>query len=179
MTTIAFAGRLIDPADAVRVRFPLAAVPAVSERIRTYFRECTATMLVASAACGADLIALRVAEEANIPRRIVLPFDAATFLASSVTSRPGDWEPDYRKLVATAEAEGLLINLGMPSDDSAAYDAATERILDEAEQFGETVRVCIVSEGASRGPGDHSMKMAKDGAARGWPVDHISTVLKT
>ena len=49
------------------------------------------SVLVCSAACGADLIALQAAGRVSLRRRIVLPFEPSRFRDSSVVDRPGDW----------------------------------------------------------------------------------------
>jgi hypothetical protein len=48
----------------------------VTERLRKVFRAERASIVVSSAACGADLIDLREARALGLRRRIVLPFDA-------------------------------------------------------------------------------------------------------
>ena len=73
----ALAGRRIDAPDAKEARFPPANVARVRERIAAALREHDVVALVASAACGADLIALDEAAKLGIRRRIVLPFRAS------------------------------------------------------------------------------------------------------
>jgi hypothetical protein len=88
---IALAGRRVDPPDADFVRFPLKNVLAVRLRIRDALTRHAATTVVASAACGSDLLALDEAGALGLRRRIVLPFDRARFRMTSVVDRPGDW----------------------------------------------------------------------------------------
>ena len=71
---IALAGRRIDTPGTNPPRFPLDSVPLVRARIAELLRVERAAAVVASAACGADLIALEEAERIGIRRRIVLPF---------------------------------------------------------------------------------------------------------
>jgi hypothetical protein len=75
---------------AERVRFPLENAPVVRSRVRAFLNDRGASMLVSSAACGADFISLNAAGELGLGRRIVLPFDAPRFREVSVTDRPGD-----------------------------------------------------------------------------------------
>ena len=180
MTTVALAGRRIDAPDAA-VRFPLARVDAVADALGDYFRRHAVTHLVSSAACGADLVALRVAATAGVARRtVVLPFDVATFRRTSVTDRPGAWGALYDRIVAEVAGEGGLVLLGLESAAPGAYDTATERILDVAgtaagvDDAG-AVRACLVWEGATRGVGDHSLALADGARRRGWPVDEVLT----
>ena len=55
---LAFAGRRMDAAGAAPPRFPLTNVALVRRRIRALLEAHSATAIVSSAACGADLIAL-------------------------------------------------------------------------------------------------------------------------
>jgi hypothetical protein len=92
-----------------------------------------AEALVCSAACGADLIALEEAERLGLRRRIVLPFLPKRFRETSVTDRPGDWGSVFDRLVAAAEAAGELVILHDTVDEDAAYAAANQAIIHEAE----------------------------------------------
>ena len=107
----ALAGRRIDAPDAKEARFPLANVARVRERIAAVLRQHQVAALVASAACGADLIALDEAARLGARRRIVLPFPVDKFREKSVTDRPGDWGALYDRLVRDAAQAGDLIVL--------------------------------------------------------------------
>jgi hypothetical protein len=176
VTTVALAGRRID-APGGPVRFPLERVDAVEAMLRTYYAEHGVAHLVSSAACGADLLALRAAADAGVARRtVVLPFDVATFRRTSVTDRPGDWGALYERIVGEVAAAGGLVVLGLDPDAGAAYDLATEEILAIAATTAGPVRACLVWEGASRGAGDHSLALADGARRRGWPVDEVYTL---
>src|SRR5262245_15369924 len=97
---IALAGRRVDAPNAGTARFPLVNVELVSRRVDELFEHEAATALVSSAACGADLLALKVAGARRMRRRIVLPFDRARFRATSVIDRPGDWGRLYDRILA-------------------------------------------------------------------------------
>src|ERR671936_863361 len=96
---IALAGRRIDAASASPARFPGENIGMVAEALQRLFRTEGATAVVSSAACGADLIALREAGALKLRRRVVLPFAAASFRGSSVTDRPGEWGPLFDAIV--------------------------------------------------------------------------------
>src|SRR5262244_1087768 len=76
---IALDGRRIDALDATRPRFPQQNVEIVRRRIRALLESENASILVSSAACGADLLALCEAASLGLRSRIVLPFDRETF----------------------------------------------------------------------------------------------------
>ena len=61
--TAALAGRRVDTPHAQVARFPLSRVPAVRAAIKDALLQHQVGELVSSAACGADLLALSVAEE--------------------------------------------------------------------------------------------------------------------
>jgi len=127
---IALAGRRIDAAEAAEPRFPPSARARVKRELKRLFRRLEATALVCSAACGADLLALEAAGELGLRRRVVLPFGARRFRATSVVDRPGDWGPLYDAVIAEVRRRRDLVVLRAGSGD-AAYALATQRILDE------------------------------------------------
>jgi hypothetical protein len=186
VTTVALAGRRIDTPDTNPSRFPHAAIGAVEQSLHDYFTEHSVRHLVASAACGADLLALKAAAEAGIElRTIVLPFGVEEFRCTSVADRPGtwldrhgaadDWNALYDRMVAAADAAGTLIVLACGPGDEDAYAMATDRIITEAARNNTAVRACVVWEGAARGVVDHSNALAEGARRHGWSVDQIDT----
>src|ERR1700684_3534400 len=102
---IALAGRRIDAADAKQERFPAKNVAMVRERIRLMLQSQRATVVVSSAACGADLLALSEAGSLGLRRRIVLPFEREKFRATSVMDRPGEWGALYDEALNEVEKD--------------------------------------------------------------------------
>jgi hypothetical protein len=156
---LALAGRRIDAPETQSVRFPLKNVPIVRERLAVLLASEHAEALVCSAACGADLIALAEAERLGLRRRIVLPFPAKRFRETSVTDRPGDWGPLFDRLITEAESAGDLVVLpGTGGNDDAAYAAANQTIVREAEALAQATSdarpyrlvAVIVWEGSAR-----------------------------
>ena len=170
---IALAGRRIDVADAESPRFPERSLGRVAEDLEHLFRTEGASAIVCSAACGADLVALREAGLLGLRRRLVLPFDAASFRQSSVIDRPGDWGPLFDAVVTEVGA-GDLVVLGYPPGDDDSYAAANTAILDEAEALsrlaGEPVCAVTVWEGRSRGEGDSTQAFGDAARTRGLRV---------
>jgi hypothetical protein len=185
---VALAGRRVDPPGAERPRFPLANVEAVAERLWTILLDLEPRVLVCSAACGADLLALDAARTLGISRRIVLPFDASRFRASSVVDRPGEWGPLFDSLYKEALSSNEVVNLSCEGDDEAAYTAATDRILTEAlllttertpegtVSLGREPTAIVVWEGESRGEGDMTARFAMLAAASGMRVVEVATL---
>jgi hypothetical protein len=129
------------------------------------------------------LIALEEAERLGLRRRIVLPFPPDRFRETSVTDRPGNWGPVFDRLVAAAESAGDLVTLSSPGDDDAAYAAANEVIVKEAEVLaGSTVDgtrlrlvAVIVWEGSAREGTDASGGLLTLATKAGFEERSIST----
>jgi predicted acylesterase/phospholipase RssA len=157
---IALAGRRIDGADTTPSRFPRDAIPSVRRRLTDLFAREHAVVLVCSAACGSDLLALEEAERLGLRRRIILPFPPGRFRQTSVVDRPGDWGRMFDRLVAAAESTGDLIVLsGSDNADEMAYAAANKAIVGEAQKLAQGATrhrlvAAAVWEGSARPGGD-------------------------
>lgn len=178
---VALAGRRIDATDADAPRFPLNRIDRARQDVRALLKARAVTTLVSSAACGADLIALDVARELGLRRRIVLPFAPAEFRASSVTDRPGDWGRIFDAEVAHARGVGDLVVLEDAGEGSDAYAAANAAILDEAagaaRQEGDLPLLAVlVWDGRSRGEGDLTEAFGALARSRGVEVTEIRTL---
>ena len=176
---VALAGRRIDASGAEVRRFPLENRELVRERIRDFLVSHRASALVSSAACGADLLALDVAGELGVPRRVVLPFDAGRFRATSVSDRPGDWREMYDRVLAAVEAERGTVVLDQAPGDS-AYARANVRIASEAiklaNQMGTGTLGVIVWDGGPRGPDDLTAQFRRAAQEQGMEVRNLSTI---
>ena len=183
---ITLAGRRIDAPNAPIARFPLEQSPIVHRQIQTLLREMQATVLVSSAACGADLLALDAAGQLGIRRRIVLSFEPEHFRSSSVTDRPGDWGQLYDRIITEVEAAGDLVLLHEATEDEATYMRANQAILDEAQKLARETAVeantevgdvlaVLVWEGSSRGAGDITGAFREEARARAIPTAEILT----
>lgn len=173
---MALAGRRIDAPGATPPRFPLASVARVRGRIGELLEEQRVSLLVCSAACGADLLALEAAEALGIRGRIVLPFDRDRFRESSVTDRPGDWGERYDRLTERARLAGDLVVL---EGGRGSYAAANDAILAEALRASggaEEVVGAIVWDGRPRGDDDLTAAFAESARRAGVPVVEIPTL---
>jgi hypothetical protein len=176
---LAVAGRRVDPADSKQPRFPLTNVDMVRMRVRAILRGKGAIALVASAACGADLIALSEAGGLGMRRRVVLPFERRRFRETSVTDRPGDWGPLYDQILDEVESNGDLVVLQNRSDDD-AYSAANSVILDEALELAKSgdqpVAAVLIWDGTSRSERDLTEEFGVEARKRGVSVTEILTL---
>lgn len=175
---IALAGRRID-APGAEPRFPAEHVPDVTTRVRELFIGLGARALVTSAACGADLIALDIAGDLNMRRRVVLPFEAATFREISVTDRPGPWGRTFDRIIDEVSAAGDLRIVGSGSGES-AFEGTNQIILDETESvrglLGSAAAAVVVWNGHSRGANDFTAQFRDLAKQRGLRVFEVQTL---
>jgi len=174
----AIAGRRIDAIDTLRPAFPLEEVEKVKTQLLHLLTEHRAQAIVTSAACGADLIAIQVAEELDLHCHIVLPFDAAVFRNVSVTDRPGNWGDLFDLAIARAKADGALTILDLPFSDP-AFAATSQIILEEAIRLGETyacpTAVILIWDRKFR-PNDYTQLLGTLATERGIQVFEVLTV---
>jgi hypothetical protein len=172
----------VDAPNALPVRFPAANLATVRERIRAVLTEVIATVVVASAACGADLLALDVARELGIRCAIVLPWDRADFREISVVDRGGEWGGMFDRVVNVAGDAGDLYTLGRGVHDARAFIATNDTILDMAQTIAGAVHptdevVAMVAwDGGSRGADDVTAQFITSARGRGLRVVEILTV---
>lgn len=180
LSVIALAGRRVDAPDATQVRFPPRNVPMVEEGIRKRFQEGV-RVLVCSAACGSDLLALGVASELGIRRRVVLPFARALFRETSVVDRPGEWGERYDRALDEVERQQDLVILGYEPADPAAYARTNAAIVDEAlriaRQEGMLAQALAVWDGTSRGSDDLTAQFLDEARRKGIPVLEVLTLM--
>jgi hypothetical protein len=177
---VALAGRRIDAPDAIPERFPSRCIAPVRERLRAALRERRASALVCAAACGADLIALALAEELGLRRRIVLPFAGDDFRRRSVVDRPGDWGEPFDRLVAEAAGRNDLEILGLPAADPGVFQSTNAAILDRAlalaRETDEPACAFAVWDGPLTGHTDYTQDFVETAQRRGIPVQSIAIV---
>jgi hypothetical protein len=177
-TVVAAAGRRVDQSDAAPERFPLRNRARVRDAISSALAEKAVSVLVSSAACGTDLLALEAAGALGIRRRVILPFDLDRFRAQSVIDRPGDWGPLFDTLIADVAARSDLVILRAGEGDH-AYAQANVAILAEGDALAAATgvaRVALIAwEGASRGPGDLTYLFRAEAVYRGWVIEEVLT----
>jgi hypothetical protein len=178
-TVVALAGRRVDRGDEAIARFPLENVGYVRGQIARLFQELEVQVLVCSAACGADLIALEEANAAGIRSRVVLPFSRDHFCKVSVVDRPGNWVEEFDRMLDKASERGDLVTLDQKGPDDEAFLVASARILDEAvllaKQLAAKVAVIVVWDG-THGNGDTTADLAAKARHQGFDVYELTTL---
>ncbi len=155
-TVAALAGRRIDAPNTKEPRFPLVIIPEVRKLLLALLRREKIRLLICSAACGADLIALDAALKLGIRCRVVLPFEPDKFRRISVVDRPGDWGSLFDHAISVVKSNGDLQVLPDSGDDTLGYQLANRAIVEEAcsESKGRNAIAIVVWEGRSRGEAD-------------------------
>jgi hypothetical protein len=184
---IALAGRRMDAPEAHERRFPLQMKDTVRKRLHDLFVEQSATALVCSGACGADLLALDVAGDLGMHRRMVLPFDCLRFRETSVTDREPaqEWGDLFDRIADELTATHDLITLSSVETGQQAYAAVNRTILDEAfglaqrqQTPGEASRGVLsvaVWEGMTRGAEDLTAALLDEARRRGFKTAEVLT----
>lgn len=157
------------------------------DAIRALFKETKAQALVCSAACGADLLALEVADDLGLYTKVVLPFSPEPFRSTSVTDRPGDWGPLFDRLVSTALQQRALDVIEHSASDHEAYLHVTGTLLQIALDLAKRTRegataavpgvvtAVVVWDGAPRGVDDLTAHFAASAQALAIPMHSIHT----
>ncbi len=148
----ALAGRRIDAESTETTRFPLVRSDAVRAALRELIQEEALELLVCSAACGSDLLALDAALELGVRCRVVIPYGRTEFRRTSVTDRPGDWGTLYDRVITSVEKAGELVVLAASPNDDQAYRRATEAIVSLAAAAAAPRRALAILSGKD-GPG--------------------------
>ena len=175
---LAVAGRRIDAADASVARFALAQAERVSIELRQLLASSRAVAVVASAANGADLLALQAAGDLGIHRVVVLPCAAAAFRVGSVTDRPGDWGRLFDRIIDEVRASDSLVEHDLRPDADAYAQVTDELIARAGEMAGnEGMRAAAVAvwDGVSRGPEDMTAYFRRLAALRRFDLHEVRT----
>ena len=194
---IGFAGRRIDAPDSSLPRFPVSQIDRVYQQITALFIKNEYSMLIVSAACGADLIALQVAQDLRMRYRIILPLAAEMFRVTSVVDRPStkewNWGAMFDGVVSVAQENRDLVILKTGEDRHAGYQAVNQAILDaaqgqcaiqfkqsepEASQDFQGMHAVIAWDGHPRGERDLTWHFANEARMRGFVVTKILTLPK-
>lgn len=157
-------------------------MPRVSVEIDQVFDAAEPEYVVASAACGTDLLVLDAARARGIPYLVVLPFPRASFRERSVADCPGTWLRRFDAVLDDPPPGSRLTVLGPePTSDAMAqsgYAAATRAIVEAAARRGGRVTALIAWEGQAKEGGGHDETAAFRSMAleNGWGLAEVITV---
>ena len=169
------AGRRVDATDEEVPRFPASQVAEVRRKVQEFFNQEKPLAVVCSAACGADLIVLDVADAMGVERYVLLPSKPAEFRNSSVIDRPGDWGDVYDRELKTSQVKLLKLPEGQQG-----YLETNLRLLDQgqalARKHSASAEALIVWNKKTRGPDDVTAHFLAQAKLRKIPVTEIATL---
>ena len=177
---VALAGRRIDKSGPdTPSRFPAKRERSVREELRALFARVRATVLVASAACGADILAHEVAGELGMRRVLLLPTHPSKFRAASVDDRGSGWGERFDLLLHDITLQGDVRVLRLDAS-LASYMQLNETLLDVAQGITEqanTSEVLAVAawDGAAYGDDDVTAAFIDAARRRGVTIQEIRT----
>jgi hypothetical protein len=126
-----FAGHIVDTPGRATPRFPAAAETDVLARIDKWLHEKNVRASFSSAAAGSDIIFLTAAQRAEIQTHIILPFESADFIETSVRTAGDQWVKRFNDVLAKA-ASLTIVNDQVAGDKSAAYNFTNQMIAAKA-----------------------------------------------
>jgi len=187
------AGRRIDAPNAEQERFPLKNADSVADVVSRKFAALKPTALVCSAACGTELIALKIAKVLSVRRCIILPYEPSRFRSTSVVDRPGnstwDWGAIFDDQIQEVREKNDLLIIPPTADETISYVATNEYIIAEAVRLASAkddspsagtrdnqMKCLIVWEGHSRGVDDITAALIGRARASDIEVEQISTL---
>ncbi len=177
---VALAGRRPDAPNADSQRFPVSNVALVRQRLYDLFVSEGFTVLVSSAACGADLLALNIAIELGMQTIVVLPFAPVIFRRLSVTDRPGDWGKLFDQVIARTTKDRTLRILDYAEYDPNAFLETNKKMIALAEEQADPSQapVCtLVWDGHPRGEDDATRQFGHLCRQAGFRVVEVSSLL--
>jgi len=139
--------------------------------------------LICSAAAGADLLALDVADRLGIAKHVILPYAQKDFRDSSVTDRPGGWGPLFDRIIQGLTPADQLEVLHESKDSATAFRVVNQTIVERALQVAEQTdndatappTAVIVWEGNARGSDDATADFRGRATKAGFRLIEVST----
>lgn len=172
---VCLAGRRVDSVSQIPPSFPLSHVELVEQRLREVIAP-GARELVSSAACGVDLLGIKVALELDIAFSVVLPSDPDDFKNASVLDRPGEWLKLFDLAISTARRCSRLLVLETATSDR--YEEVNRMILRKGQELangGPILALAVWDQRPHQGK-DHTLLFMKESAALGIQLSEISTL---
>jgi hypothetical protein len=179
LITLAAAGRRVDAAStrAGEARFPSDCEARVAKEVRDALAALAPNTVIASLACGADILVHEAARELGMARRVVLPFSPEAFRQRSVTDRGESWGPRFDTLMADVEV--VQLTDGAPENDDAADRAYSEVTVALVRLAGEGEvgprGALVIWDGVQHGPADQTAHFRTLTGSVGWSQREILT----
>ncbi len=135
---LAFSGHMVDAPDRPAPRFPPELVPTVRKEIDHWLNALVAGYGFSSAARGSDLLFLEALLSRRGEAHVFLPFPPDAFVETSVGP---EWEPRFRKLLATPRLSLEILSDTLPpeSEQPAAYARCNQAVHEAAVKRARTL----------------------------------------
>jgi hypothetical protein len=173
-----FSGHMIDAPGREVPRFPASAEWAAKAAIARKLDELSASaadLAVAAGARGGDLLFAESALERAVPLEMYLPFDAETFINTSVAGAGADWVERFRSAAARSTLHLMPPERGPAPHGVNPYEHNNLWMLEAAGRFGpERVEfLCLWNGRKGDGPGGaaHLWKAVEDHGGRAHWLD--------
>ncbi len=176
-TILVGAGRRIDAPGSPPASFPPENESRVVAAVEAAFGSFRPHVVIASAACGGDILILEAAHRRRVPFQIILPFAIERFRRESVTDRGKSWGSRFDTLVKNARG---VVTLG-ESATAESFAQVNEAILDLADELvpeaGARSRTALVVwEGCRKVEADYTADFLQIAWTRRWSIQEITTV---
>jgi hypothetical protein len=128
---VVFAGVQADTEQTTSPRLPASSVADLDNRVRRLLARLKPSLVIGAAAGGADLIVTRAARLEDVPVRVVLPHDRATFRDTSVPPNGQVWLDRYDRLLDELPPDAIEEHDDDPAGEG-VYETHNRRLLDRA-----------------------------------------------
>ena len=134
-TVAVVTGHMIDDAQRSEARFPADREGSVVERMQSWIRTEQVRVSFSSAAAGADLLWVEVAQAAGVETHLVLPIAEEEFVACRVRPWGEAWVERFGRAVARA-ASVTVLNEGGSGTDASLFSFCASMIAAKAAPSG-------------------------------------------
>jgi class 3 adenylate cyclase len=154
---VAFSGHMIDSEARDVPRFPAALVPAVRAALDRHLAAVHQPIVFTSAACGADLLFIEAALSRDAEVNIVLPFERADFVRTSVVVGGGEWVRRFDDALSRASRVIMATEENHLGDDI-LFEHAAEQVeglsrLRAAQLETSPTMLCVIDPSSDGGVG--------------------------
>lgn len=172
----AFTGHMLDAPGRSPARFPAALETAVARELAARVEASNIGFAYCSAACGGDLLFIEALLARGAEVHVILPFERADFVATSVAFAGDGWVERFERALARVASVGYGARERYLGDDSLfGYAGALvlgAAVLHARELEAEPLLLALVDEASERRSGG-SVDLLSDWRALGHEVERV------
>lgn len=155
-SVVAFSGHMADRPGQATPRFPPHLEAAVADALAAKLRALHLPVVYTSAACGADLLFIEAALDLGAEVNVVLPFDRADFVATSVAIGGDRWIPRFERALERVDRVILATDEGFLGDvvlfEHAMHLLEGLAVLRASQLQGTPTMLCVLDRNAEWKP---------------------------